>query len=521
MKKAYPQTKKDSTPGSVRLPVQAFAPWSRLTVVDRYAVLDSLNEPSTRFTLPLTFHEKMLLRLSLFAKKFDVLERSSVFRASTLAPHWNIILQFLHREGVVRTPEFSRPLFPNDRPKFPSIMLTEGTGASTRGGREVSVYGFGAAGTYEEAISKAIGELLERFSLAKHDRRAFFSSSIKALRQKSARFLDPASLPAFADWQKEAGVNTYTEESKFAWVTATQVRTGVSVYVPAQLVFWNYDTLAAKEPTLGYHTTNGGGGFFSREGAYLSAIYETIQRDGFLIYWLNSLSPAVIDVAAASSDYPELATMLDYLERYHIHPIFLNTTSDLAVPSLICVIVDTNGKEPLITIGGGTGFDFESMALSALYEAVSVNKSRYGSVPFVLPADYQPFTDKSIKRNERLSMWQGKEFVERFNFFITGAKQSVHEFMGEPQMFVGEKEELAHLVSLLEGAGYPVYGYEVRDAVVQKLGYHVVKAIIPGLIPLYLQENLALLGAERLKTVPEKIGYRSAKELNPWPHPFP
>jgi len=521
MKKAYPQAVGIAEKKNAGVAAQTFAPWNTRVITGRYALLSSLVMSQRGFKLPLTLRERLFLRLSQLAEKVDVLENSFVFRPDDLQPHWRLILNFLHREGIIKRPGFSQTLFANDGPKFPSISIDTEVGTAERDGKKIELYGFGAAETFEEAASKATGELLERFFLHAHNCHTFFSSTTEALGKKGARFLDPESLPSFKSWQKKAGVNAYAKGDELAWVTAEDLHSGESLAVPAQLVFWNYDTRLAQEPTLGYHTTNGGGGHFTREDAYLSAIYETIQRDGFLIYWLNNLSPAVIDVASALDEYPALAKMLDYLERYHIRPIFLNTTSDLKVPSLICAIIDENGKVPLITIGGGTGFDFEAMALSALYEAVSVNQGRRDKKPFTLPTNYEPFIDESIKRSERLSLWQGDKFVKRFNFFVSGKKQSVNEYMGELRAFRGEAEELAYTLSTLENAGYRVYGYEVKNDVLKKLGYHVVKAIIPGLIPLYLQENLALLGAERLRTVPEKLGYAPAKEPNPWPHLFP
>jgi len=49
----------------------------------------------------------------------------------------------------------------------------------------------------------------------------------------------------------------------------------------------------------------------------------------------------------------------------------------------------------------------------------------------------------------------------------------------------------------------------------------VVKAIVPQMVPFYLNETFAPLGAARLREVPQKLGYQSTRSINPWPHPFP
>lgn len=521
MERTYPQTTGDVVRTRSGVATQLFTPWNKQDAAERYSVISSLVSPSTKFRLPLTFNERLLLCFSWIVKKIDVLEHSFIFRPNSIPPHWHIILSFLHKEGIVNTPSFSSLAFLNDKPKFPIIRIDGKDNSLHKDSRNTTIYGFAAGETYEETFSKAVGELLERSFLAQYKQSELFISTAVSLSKKGAKFLDPKSLPRFKDWQKDINIGTYTDEDELSWVKAEDLSSNESLYVPAQIIFWNYDTVYNKEPILGYHTTNGAGGYFSREGAYLSAIYENVQRDGFLIYWLNSLSPLIVDIESGLDKYPILKKRLEYFKRYNIHPIFLNTTSDIKIPSLSCVIIDRNGRTPLATVGASTGFDFETIALSSLYESISVNKSRFNSEPFVLPKNYKPFKDSSVKRKERLSLWQGEEFLKKFNFFVSGEKQSVDEFMGKRQLFANEAENLKRVIEILEKAGHKIYGYEVNDRILKKLGYHVVKTIIPGLIPLYLKENLALLGAERLRTVPEKLGYTPAKELNPWPHPFP
>ena len=72
-----------------------------------------------------------------------------------------------------------------------------------------------------------------------------------------------------------------------------------------------------------------------------------------------------------------------------------------------------------------------------------------------------------------------------------------------------------------KGEGYECYYYEAKDPILTKLNYHVVHAIVPKLVHLYLGEVNATLDAERLRTVPGLLGYKATAQINPWPHPFP
>jgi hypothetical protein len=71
------------------------------------------------------------------------------------------------------------------------------------------------------------------------------------------------------------------------------------------------------------------------------------------------------------------------------------------------------------------------------------------------------------------------------------------------------------------GKGYEIFYYQARHKILDDLGYFSVQAIVPALVPLYLREVYAPLGAKRLNEVPEKLGFKPAEKWNPWPHPFP
>ena len=112
---------------------------------------------------------------------------------------------------------------------------------------------------------------------------------------------------------------------------------------------------------------------------------------------------------------------------------------------------------------------------------------------------------------------------ERFAFFLAGSSQSPKDFIGDAETYTSANAQLEHILGTLRemGPGYEPYAYEVRNDVLSTLGYHVVRVIVPQLVPLYLKENMATLDARRLREAPGRLGYTPASSLNPWPHPFP
>ena len=126
-------------------------------------------------------------------------------------------------------------------------------------------------------------------------------------------------------------------------------------------------------------------------------------------------------------------------------------------------------------------------------------------------------------------MWRSGEMHDDISFFLSGKEISSKEWADEfPPAPVNQKSALVYILSEFarmekeSGAAYEVFQYEARHKILEALEYHVVKVVIPALMPLYLRENLVPLDSVRLREVPKKLGYTavSINAYNPIPHPF-
>ena len=86
------------------------------------------------------------------------------------------------------------------------------------------------------------------------------------------------------------------------------------------------------------------------------------------------------------------------------------------------------------------------------------------------------------------------------------------------------KEQLELVIERLKNNKMNIYYSEVTLPIIKKLGYYVVKVVIPELQPFWLFEEFPYLGGIRLYELPKKLGFkiRENKEesLNSIPHPF-
>ena len=483
------------------------------------------NEHCGRFCVPQTLVEKLNDFLHRQIARMNMPPSGHGAKAPGVPGNWNILFDYLHKESITSSPK--PVVFPahNDRPKFFNMRFDPCLDAPTDG-RKDTFAGFGASFSFEHALSKAIGETLERTLLSRYTRDTFVHASYAELVRTKNRALDVEDLNGFLSWQKELIPELGGDrDTPLYWVAGVEYASNRATMLPAQLVFWNYVHASGPndlpgEQILARATTNGSAGHFTYPEAVLGGLLESIQRDGFLIYWLNRLSPPVIDVRVAESE--RIRTLLSYLDRYRLEALFLNTTTDVGVPSITCVIIDRTGEAPVISLGGAAGFDLDEMVEHSALEALIHSALAARREPYDLPDDYRPLADTSLTRQQRIGLWRGSDMFAKFEFLISGTKQPVGDFVPQtmPQT---PRDQLAYVLGRFEklGKGYEVYVYTPRHKVLDAIGYTVARTIVPQLVPLYFAEFAVPLDSRRLREVPEKLGFKPAKEYNPLPHPFP
>lgn len=455
------------------------------------------------------------------------------------------LLSYLAKQKIV-TNITPRPIsWPHIVPKAHYIQLR--APEELQNSEHTRLVGTGASFTsFPEALSKAIGELLERYFLLT----PFFDKKKVKKTTFSDKNLPPALLleiPRFFEWQLKyvrTGLsNAVLELDKISEATVHCVKgesisRNKKVLLPVQHIIWGQGTLngllRSETHYLSPRTTSGAGGGFTLTDATLSGLCELIERDGFLIFWLNKLSPRRIfidknDHSYFSSRFLEIYNSL--IDRgYEIY--FLDTTTDICLPSTTCVILSplTNGLQA-VTVTGKCHPDPAKTLDNALLEHIAFLHSFDKSADIIIPgASYVPFTDKEIDRKERLAMWRSGKMTDKIKFFLTGKKIPFAKWKNEFPPAPLDQEPMLYRVlgefkrmESEEGSSYEVFRYEVRHNILDELNYHVVKMVVPALIPLYLRENSAPLDSERLRRVPKKLGLSpsSIDSYNPSPHPFP
>ena len=447
-----------------------------------------------------------------------------------LSLKWLPIINYLKENKVIEDIYFE-PLY-HDEPKIFKTKIVAPLDTNLTDGHQLTHFNYthGDSFDIEEAISKVVGEFLERYPLVIYRDKNFYQASLNDLKNKRILHLDIDLLAGFSKEQKYKDFRfQFDENSNFLWTKGRSLFTNKDVLIPAQLIFWNYNHAHQgwREPILLESNTNGAGGHYSLNRAILSGFYELIQRDGLFIYWLNNQSPPQISIK--NIDEQLLKDLLDECRRLDFEIRFYNTTTEINIPSCLCTVFDHSGEGPKLSMGGGCDTNWEKMLLRSLIEALGVYhwmrnvKVDQNEDYLYLDKDYRPFSSSSINQKGRLSFWSNPKNFKYFQFFLEGKTESLEKLKERELSFSSDEETLNYMINKFKSLGkeYEVFYYQADHQILKELGYFSAKVIIPALVPLYLNEPYAVLEAKRLKEVPSKLGFKPAKKWNPWPHPFP
>jgi thiazole/oxazole-forming peptide maturase SagD family component len=333
-----------------------------------------------------------------------------------------------------------------------------------------------------------------------------------------ARALDPRRLPLYADEQYRDPAfpfRRFVPEKPMQWIEGVTLTDNRPVLVPLDFV------RAAPAGGLYHATSNGAACHSSLAQAIVNAICETVERDAFMIAWLNQLSLPGIEITAADPDPWELR---DTFRRLGFELALVDLTMDLQIPVMLGVLRDRHNPDFLLTnmvsaldplrALGKLCRELAQFAYGYLLDLWNLN-------PAVTRAAHP---DCVATFPDHLAFYQSRE-KHRHAAFLTQAPRSRRLGEGPYEAGVADaRRELELLAARLRERGHDIIVVDCTVPFVAELGLHVVKVVIPGLQPLNAGHRRRVLGGTRLYETPVRLGLsaraRALTELNPWPHPF-
>lgn len=369
----------------------------------------------------------------------------------------------------------------------------------------------------DEALLKCIGETLERYSLRTYNKKGFCTSLYKDVKGKA---LNPETIVNFSPSQKKKKgfeIFNFDDNTLFSWQMGFDLMRGKSIFIPAQLIYLTYK-LNSAEKWISLPITTGAAGGSTIQSAIVRGIYEAIEREAFIIYYLNKLPGRKVDMMYVHDT--RIKYCADVIRSYNLKLNIFDITTDLGIPTFLSVIIDETGIGPAINLGLKTHMNSYIAILGSIEEALhprSWIRRKVEENPQLL----KNMSYRHINTLEdRALLWYDKRNIKKLSFLLDQPRKKVKLQIKDYSF----SEQLDILLKLLKINNINIYYVDVTPRIIKENNYYIVKTILPQLQPFYLIEDFPYHGGTRLYTLPKKLGYfnheTTEKSLNKYPHPF-
>ncbi len=367
----------------------------------------------------------------------------------------------------------------------------------------------------DKALAKAVGEAIERYCSSVYFPDEMIFGSYRELMPKA---LSPGLFEVFTQQQyrsKGFPCQPFTDDSRINWYSGTNMKTGSEVLLPASLVYCPY-TIDRKsgEALISENISTGLAAHCSYEEAAINAILEVVERDSFMLHWLASRSPAKIDLQSLGPAHRDL---LDRFRKYGYEITLLNTTPATGIPTVIGVMRGRySGTVPFL-VAASTHLDPSEAITKCLEEFALIE--RYAKRVMLTADQWDPGDDFELVNQlmDHVRLWLDPEVIPAADF-LTASGGSVRLDALKAIGGIDPGESLADLLDRIHQEGYEVYMADVTTEDIRPLGLYVLRAVIPGYIPLNKSYQCRPLGNKRL------LAYLQQQDIdpkiNPYPHPF-
>lgn len=468
--------------------------------------------------IPLRFSDRMQLGLlKLLAKLSWFAPSLYIMHPSSASPSYALIISYLRRHGIVHSVGERESTIPGCF----SYVATTRVSTLWRSGR---ITGQGTSGDRATALSKALGEIIERLISGVHDTNHTVEiESPNTLIGRGENIMYPPLFHRYLDVQKAKYKSLLHDPGiPIEWVFGENLVTQERVRIPKKLTSW-YIANGRRENMLAQATTNGAAGYFTKNGAVLRGLLEVVQRDGFLTHWLTMATP---DVITNTSLPAHLREQVKKLESQGLSIYILDVTS-LSIPAVIVAAVSEQSAEgPQVVLSGSAALTFGEAIGAALNEIVNgLEMFQYPdivSLGGIERGEPAPFVSK-LGKIERQLYWRGAERVDRFRWFVSGTRVEYGKVARQDLLSATSRDtdRLMKCIEVLKGRGYDYYPavYFPKHGIQRELGFYVAQVFIPKAFPLYLVEYMGTFDSDRLDEFAQSKGVSEWK-LNPYPHMF-
>jgi len=393
------------------------------------------------------------------------------------------------------------------------------TSAFTR--QENFFAGGGASSIRDIAVSKAIGESVERYCSAIYD---VDELPLHSCDESDTPCVNPGQFALYQSWQYEQDgfpFVSFENDTPIRWAEGHDPLTGESWLVPAAMVYSPYYYYQGSgDSPICQNISTGLACHLSPYRSALSGFYEVIERDCFTLTWLAMCAPSQIRIETLDDRNYEL------IRRIQKAPCEINLfdiTMDTGVPTILSTLRWVSDEAPALVVAASTDLSPSEATRKALEELVHTNRYSQQITSHSPPLDEDSEFRNIDSQATHLQFYCDPENLSAAEFlFSSRERKDFDEIKNLSSGIV--KKDLIFILRRLRELGYQGLVTELTSEDVAGIGLSVTRSIIPGFHPLSMGHDLRPLGGKRLREVPQLMGYPGIGKDglgNPYPHPYP
>ena len=482
------------------------------TISFRNYVATEVFQPSTPFKSRSRFSlllQSCIVGLVNFIENFlpsQILLETSQRELGFLKKSTRVFLENLVSKKVVSSWEFGSNH--EGTPRYYACQLILGP-VFDGDGRQICAAGWlkgsGSSADPDLAVVIALAEAVERVALSRWNEGKIQTYSITDLKKCKK---DHLARSYFANLSSE------DEEKKIGWVSATEANSNKNVLLPADVVFMFYAQFHQDEISFAEPTSNGVGAHSTRDKAFFSAVTELVERDGFLMYWLNSFAPQKIDLKSLSIN-KQVSDIIENLEAQNFSLHFLDCKTEYNIPVLVLVTIDNETGS--VVVNAAAGMDTDALVVKVLEDTLRWDPNYRPEAPSVELTEINGI-------HQRESLWYSGKMRKEIDFFLQGKANEYSNYKQQFPVLDSYVDHNQYIKNEFAKLNSKLYVYYYNDLLAKEAGLEVCRVVAPDLIPMFFVENKKHLNVARLYTFGKNMGlcdYEKAPDsLNTVPHPF-
>jgi ribosomal protein S12 methylthiotransferase accessory factor len=278
-------------------------------------------------------------------------------------------------------------------------------------------------------------------------------------------------------------------------------------------------SLAEPQDFLCAPTSSGFAAGVDTAHAARAAVVELLERDAFVITWLNRLAAPEIDLESAGGVTTAIARTF---ARWGTTLRAFLLPTDMPVVPMLVVALDETGEGPAAIVALGCGLRARAALEKAMFEMCQVHGPMQKAHRTGRPRTLNNYSDVRSLEDHAAYFFRGEHLHELDFLLGHGVTTSIDQVTSYGGMTA--HEDLEALDAGIRAAGSRVFYRDVTTPDLRGYPIKVVRALATHVQPIHFGHGQERLGGRRIYELPVKLGLSNASvsetALNQCPHPL-